>query len=616
MKIFIETIILAALTTNVCAHSASANTDSFKIRGGFVGANDAAVLPSMAENGLNTAIVWFGEVRSPIGGRTMEYIRQFTEQNGKAGLRLFVVFNFWGEDEKTWFKPKYFYLSGGVEFKNTPCPFSEENYRVLVGDRLLELAKLSKSVSIAGAMIDTEMYGGDVINFLQPCYCDDCWKKYCLEKGESAEVKPQEREEYITRRNKLNDYRAFAVKRLSRLVNETRKETDNIRAGFETGFLLPSAKLYPFTEALARGLGTTDNKVIILSEETYTKGHSKYINEFTKELKYKGIEARFVPGLWQDRISVENLAEQYYYCAKATDGYWIYTLQMLGPNWHQKHVVENRDYWGAIRKANDELDKLELNPDYVSDLKLRPIENVLPYMDYGRIKTGNLMYVKGGFKEALLGEGVRLRRPEVLVFVAEKGEQIRFKLEFGKRVDGLTDYAEATLLSNASEILSTDRATENKPAVLSIIAPYSGSYSIALNPDLNILRVVGFTHPYSIDAKNNVDFIEPRVPLYMWKPAGSNKAKIWYFVNGPGQSVTVSFRDESGNFIGKYDIMNRQTLELPLPTADKEQVIIMEIKPRPNTCFEDVFVKVENGLGRFISPWAEGLVKYDYSTGR
>jgi hypothetical protein len=526
------------------------------------------------------------------------------------------MFNFWGEDEKIWFKPKYFYLSGGVEFKNTPCPFSEENYRVLVGNRFLELAKLSKSVPIAGAMIDTEMYGGDVINFLQPCYCDDCWKKYCLEKGESAEIKPGEREGYITRRNKLNEYQDFAVRRLSSLIRETRKEADAIREGFESGFSLPTAKLYPFTEALAKGLGTVDNKVIIFSDETYTKGYSAYIGEFTKNLHDKGIEARFMPGLWQDRISVERLAEQYYYCAKATDGYWIYTLQMLGPNWHQKHVGENRDYWAAMHKANTELDKLELNPDYVSDLKLRPIENVLPYMDYGRIKTGTLMYVKGGFKEAPLGEAVRLRRPEVLVFVAEKGEQIRFKLEFGKRADGLTDYAETVLLSNAGEVLSTDRATKNKPAILSTTAPYTGSYSIALNPDLNILRVVGFTHPYSIDAKDNVDFIEPRVPLYMWKPAGSNKAKIWYFVNGPGQSVTVSFKDERGNFIGKYDIMSRQTVDLQLPMADKEQVIIMEIKPRPNTCFEDVFVKVESGLGRFISPWAEGLVKYDYSTGK
>jgi hypothetical protein len=89
--------------------------------------------------------------------------------------------------------------------------------------------------------------------------------------------------------------------------------------------------------------------------------------------------AKLVLGIWQDKFSPENLAEQYYHCAKDSAGYWIYSVGSLSsviPPWYSPKKVKEKalpfpkdNYWQAITLANKELDKLSTDPNYISFLK-------------------------------------------------------------------------------------------------------------------------------------------------------------------------------------------------------------------------------------------------------
>jgi hypothetical protein len=120
---------------------------------------------------------------------------------------------------------------------------------------------------------------------------------------------------------------------------------------------------------------------------------------------------------------------------------------------------------------------------------------------------------------------------------------------------------------------------------------------------------VGFSHPYSVDTSEMAHFLKPRGSLYLCKPAGSSLAKLVLAVDGLGESVIATFENEAGKVLGVYDIVGRHTITIPSSNSQKDEMIELKIQPRKGAYFEDVRIKVEGGLEKYISPFPEGLVK-------
>lgn len=602
-----KTLILFLLFVLVCSGIAQYSVTS-KIRAGFMSIKDIELLQPMAENGLNTAIVAFWSMHSSPKMEERELITTWARSCQNFKLNFLPIFSLWGNGEKTWATPPYNFVFDGTEYKNTPCPLA--SYRLLVHDRLIALAALSKTVPIAGAVLDTEMYGADVLAYNDLCFCDYCCGQFQKVAADATLLAAKNRCQYLIDAGQMKDYRQFICNKLVGMARQTRTEIDQAAPSFKIG-VTKLDQLNYYNESLARGFDTNDNPVIIFSERTYTDGYTDYIKETITKFRKMGIHASFIAGIWQDKFPLENLAEQYYYCAQASDGYWIYTMETLNPDRKDSDGASTKEYWQAIRDAHTELDKLDADPNYITPLKIREFHPPLEKINFSSIKTGPLEYVQHGTLMETDQEPINLQGFNRLVFVASKGELLKFKIKFVKRRLIKVDYAEAVILTDGGQMLAKDQANESKNAELMAVAPYTGSYCIVLNPDRNMLNVTGFTHPYGIDAGTwpAVHLVRPKAPIYLWKPPYADTAKISFFVNGPGEAVTATLETETGQLIGTYDILAKQTIAVPLPQTESGQIIVMQIKPRLGAHFANVIITIDSGLEKYISPFKSGLVR-------
>lgn len=616
IKFALSTVIITVMVCQpLCLQAAQDKTSgqirsSVKIRGGFMGVNDMALLPKMFQNGLNTAMVVFGDLEAPMTLRNKKLITEWAEACHSAGLNFMPVFNYWGSEEKTWVKVYNNYFTGNKAF-NDPCPFSEETYKKLIHNRVVDLANCSKTSFIYGIILDTEMYGGDFITYTYLCYCGNCWKCFQENCPNTPYIENVGRQNYLSKFGLMTRYKTVLVQHIANMVRKTISEAETINPKFRVG-VLKLDDFNPFTEAIAKGFGAAINPVIVFSEYTYCDGYTPYLEETIRKFKDMGVNFEFAPGLWQDKFPTSVLPAQYYYCAKHSDGYWIYQMLSLNPAIWKDPLPAPRDrFWEAIRIANTELDKLEHEPNYESYLKIENFKPVLDVIDFNSITTEPLIYVCPTAAIEDKAEPLNFHSFNKLVFIAKKGDVLKFQIKFNQRPDTKINTAEVALLTNTGKVLAKDYTTADKKASLYGVAPYSGSYCLVLNPERNMLNVVGFTHPYSIDAGKwpQAHFIRPNTALYLSKNRGADKAKVAFFVDGVAESIKATFKCDNGNTIAAYDILARQTVSLPSLETCGSSIFTVYAEPRADSYYEDVIITIESGFSKYISPFKSGLVQ-------
>jgi hypothetical protein len=329
-----------------------------KICGGFMDNNDIERLQPMAENGLNTAIVAYWLMHSPPETKEQELVATWAQSCRNFNLGFMALFSLWGNGEKTWAKPTYYLTFGGKEYANTPCPLA--SYKTLVHDRFVALAQLSKTVPITGAVLDIEMYGADMINYDNLCFCDYCYGLFQKAHPSIDIVPKKNREQYLTDIGQMDNYKQFIDSQLTEMAHQTEKEVHQIAALFKIGATRLDNPNY-YNESLAKGLGTEENPVLVFCERTYWVGyHPTIIKETIERFKTMGASASLIAGIWQDKWPTADLADIYYNCYMACDGYWIYSMETLNPSAKSVFVgtESSKKYWQAIFDANK---RLELN---------------------------------------------------------------------------------------------------------------------------------------------------------------------------------------------------------------------------------------------------------------
>lgn len=588
--------VMLLFSFQICAESDKVIS---KMRAGFMGVKDKILLPSMNEKGMNAALVAFWLMPSPLTEQEQQMLGQWAIECQSNKLDFYPVISFWGNGEKTWMQLTDKYYLENKEYPNTPCPFSEDNYNCLIHDRMLEVARLSKDYPIAGVILDIEMYGADIIAYNNPCFCRQCQDRF-RKQFPNASIMDNAK------------YRELAAKGLIEKIEKTRIAVRNISKSFRIGVTkLDQSNI--FSDSLARGFAVPEMPVMIFSEKTYSQGYSNYIPDTIKRFSQAKIPVQFMAGIWQDRFDPNNLAEQYYYCAKACDGYWIYTMQTLNPEWKESIAYSREDYWQAIEKANTELCKLAKNPKYVSPLRLRKARMLLDPVQWASIKVPTLAQVRPEAPIETNARPLYFHSLNKLVFNAKKGQLISFRVKFTKRPDTKVEYAEVALLTNTGKLLAKDKADAANDAVVESVAPLTGTYCIVLNPERNLLSVTGFSHPYSFDAAKwpQSHLIRPDTPLYLWAKPGQKQAKVRFLVDGVGESITVMVKTLQDQLIAQQDILGKQTLTFPLSPNQAGQILVMTIAPRPKSYYEDVIVTLESGLGSYISPFKAGLLIHD-----
>lgn len=584
------------------------NASGDKIRAGYMGIYNIDVLPKMAETGMNLALVKFGYLHAPMQPQEKGLLVRWATACQQAGVGFMPVINLWARSEKAWIWPRYRLYYDGVEFGQTPCPLEIDVYKLAVHNRVLELAKLSRSVPIAGVAVDLEMYGADTASYPDYCLCNYCFERFLAGRPVSEPLILNKRQNYLVKSKQVEAYRAFTEDYIAQLAQETKEQLKVTVPDFVTGALHINMDR-TYDKGLLKGLGDVNKAVLAFTESTYKTGYSSYIQKTQRRFHDEKINAQLVVGIWQDKFPPGNLAEQYYHCAKDSAGYWIYTMESLSEHTKMTLPFDKKQYWQAIRKANNELDKLVTNPTYKSPLKLRSFKIPVTPIAFNKIAVEPVEYVRPWAKPDTSAEPINLRFFNKLIFVAKKGDKLNFEIVFGKKRGSSTSYAEAGMVSRTGSVLAKDKASFLSRAILKAIAPYSGTYVIAVQSHGNSAKIVGFSHPYSVDAGKMAHFLKPGGSLYLYKPADSDSAKIEFFVDGVGESVSATFKNESGNILGMYDIVGRHTITVPLDTNLKDEIVELSIQPRPGAHFEDVRIKIESGVEKYISPCKNGLVR-------
>jgi hypothetical protein len=334
-------------------------------------------------------------------------------------------------------------------------------------------------VEIEGVVIDLEMYGANIVCFQDYCLCDYCFERFLAGHAVNKPIFKSMRQNYLIESKQVEAYRAFMENYIKQLAKKTKQQAELIAPEFMIGAIKLNLDR-TYNKGLAKGLGSGDTAVLAFTTGAYSTGHSSYIHKAKQKLHDYGANAVTVVGIWHDKFPPENLAEQYYHCAKDSGGYWIYTMQSLSNHSQKLLPFDKMLYWQAIRKANDELDKLATNPTYKSPLKLRSVKTPATPIPFNNITVEPVEYVRPWAKPDTSAKSTNLRFFNNLIFVAKKGDKLNFEIAFGKKANTRTFYVDAGLVARTGDVLAKDRASLLSPAKLKAVAPYSGSYVVAI----------------------------------------------------------------------------------------------------------------------------------------
>jgi hypothetical protein len=406
-----------------------------KMRAGYLAASDPRTVAVHARAaGLNALLPKFGGLTSPPDETSLRLLREWGEAAARSGVHVLPVFNFRGGEAEKLVGVRREVTITGQRMERTPCPLDEEFWQAYVLRRAVDLATRAKELHLAGAILDPEMYGADHTVFQTPCFCGDCLREFLQAEGRSpAEPLPAARADWL-RGNKLMDrFQERFVARIRGFCKQVETALHQRNPDFLLGVLLLDYP-YPFMRGMAEGFGTRQYPVLAFSETTYSPGCTPYVAQQQKTFADLPAHVLFLPGLWLSQFPAENLAEQFYACARHSSGYWVYTLESLGEDVSRMPGYALREpddrYWAAMRLANAELDRWAASGGkYESALKVRPFEPPLPLLVFGHAKPGLLVPVT---EERPLALGPltspRLRYRNPLYLLARSGQAVEVKI--------------------------------------------------------------------------------------------------------------------------------------------------------------------------------------------
>ncbi|MEE0944579.1 MAG: S-layer homology domain-containing protein [Clostridia bacterium] len=318
-------------------------------------------LKKLENAGINT--VFMNIIHGSIDYKTPEGVRKILDETAehlkKYDLHSFIKINFgdngyagntaFGQFHPGIHKDSYFSI---------PCPLSEKYWEKQMLERALIIAEYSE---FDGIILDFEMYSGGISSYTSSCMCDDCWEKFVTEKklgGEWAAVDAEKRSDFITQKDKKDDYNNWHTAKITKLFNNVRDKVWAIKPDTIFAYM-PS---FDWIKGMTRGLGTDEKPVIVLSENEYwgSLGDTK---ARMKQIKDENYPAIYLPGLYPGKaaLSASKLEEKIKQVAPTTAGYWMYSGTTLS------EIEEN---YGAVERANAQLDKeiasgeLTAIPDY------------------------------------------------------------------------------------------------------------------------------------------------------------------------------------------------------------------------------------------------------------
>ena len=439
----------------VAAFAGGYEWETEKMRGAYLGPGDINLVDGMADAGLNTAIVKFGGLESPLDAASAAQLDAWAGACAARGIRFLPCFNFFGGHEAAWVGEYRHYVDrDGRRYAKTPCPADADFWRRTVRARF---ALLAARESIPGAVLDLEMYGAETTTYSEPCSCGHC-SQYATQEA--------------------------AIAAIAALAAECRDAVLETRPDFLLGGLLMDRTDY-VARACALGLSRAEHPAIAFTESTYSPGYSKAVAISRGRLRAEANGCLLCCGLWQSKFPADHVAEQLYHLAKDSCGYWVYTFQTFNKPTYSPLPDPPEGYWAAYRTANAELDLLARDSGYASALAVREFERPAPQLRPDMLPA--IDAVPAGFP-VTQAPPVRLRGRHVLCTCAAAGEPVEIHVA-NVRLGRYTDAAAALMLGPDGSEAGHAELQPEEQARFEATYPEAGRYRLLVDSGGNTVRV-------------------------------------------------------------------------------------------------------------------------------
>jgi hypothetical protein len=552
-----------------------------KFRGGYLSAGDpVSGVARMKAAGMNAVMPKFGGLQAPPTTDNVKLLGDWGAAARKAGVHLLPVFNFrGGETEKLLSDRREVGLTG-QRLQATPCPLDEAFWRRYILGRFVFLAQHARDLNLAGAVLDPEMYGADHTVFMGVCYCDDCLREFLQAAGRPVPQplpEPAARADWLKQQGLEQRMDEHYVARIRGFCAEIEREVHKAAPDFLLGVLLLDYPV-PFIRGVAQGLGTKAHPVLGFSETTYSPGYTEYVDKQQKAFAAMPAHVLFLPGLWQQQFPGDNLAEQYYTCARHSAGYWIYTFESLLEDCTRMPgyllAEPHERYWAAMKLANSELDKLmRSGGSYVSALKVRAFDPPLPVLATADIAIQPLVPAPDD-KPLSLGDVTvpRLRYRNPLFVLAKAGEPVEARvtnLQLANYRPG-TQYA---VVAPDGTRLTEGHMKVGESAEVKLTPDRDGVYLLVVESGNNSHRIEILTgQPWAFKATQTMPLVVNGFfgRVYFHVPEGVSRFSIFVKAEGqaPGRGGKLTVFDADGKPVAHVEGDLGALTEMPVTVPD------------------------------------------------
>jgi len=609
---FIFSIIFLCFDTTIFAAPPDlAKTLPGRLRAGYMAESNIKLLDKMSQQGMNAAFPKFGSLSLPLSNEQTKSLQKFAAECSRQNLAFMPVFNWWDSEKASNFSNyNHAVTEDGIVLKNTPCPFSADFWERFITPRFVDIIRAVAGQSLQAVLIDLEMYGVDIVHYDKGCYCDSCFARYMKVKGRSGEIPAaDERSSVIQNAGELKDYQAVQLQAANTLAAACRATIHKNRPDVRLG-ALHLDRANSLAQGIALGFGTPQLPVLCLTEETYSKGYTPYIASTQKSFRDMGAFVDLLVGIWQSRFPPENFTEQLYYSAHDSYGYWIYTMETFEKADYSPLLESSDNYWKAIQQANHELDRLEVNPSFLTALSVSsfvPPPDLLPWGEFKKFAFVPMYDARPWVMPV-----VRLRDLNSVHFYAKRGDKIEFELTW-RQAGKYIEPVRVGLISPSGLHLDEGTVIDGQPFIAKTIATETGVYGMVVvhqGERANMVDITKASHPYAtyIASSRGAQFRNVIPPLFVAVDQSANTVVEFEFrTERISEAVQGKVLAENGAELWSGVVNGPIKVRIDRPDSAYVEIRFKQLLGRR---LDDVFVRGIRGVLPFVATDPAGLLSH------
>lgn len=599
------------------AHAADDWIAREKIRAGWIYAGDGADrLAFFKQYGMNALITHAGNA---------ETFSRWAQEAKRANMRLFGVVGASFDGEKAGMRRCVF--GNGYE-SVLPCPVEARYWEEVLTGLAVRLAEEGKrpEAEISGILIDWEMYAnsnkGGQIYYTDACYCDHCFGGFLQanDAARGAGVSPaqtcaqiafKDRVAWLKERQLFDQYHPYLQAQVRAFAAQMRDRVLAANPNFFVGF-------YPVPHnwhlvGVAQGLGKPDHPMILWATSTYGGGGPAKISDTWKqEMLDQGIHCYYSGGMLLRMYSAANLAKNMFEIARKTDGYWLFTVHTLCIAEAEQNTDyylcagTPEDYLREIKRANQELDQLAVDREYISPLEYvsEPVRYRHVGYDVNRFKPPALVdksTAAHGGEQAL--PPLNLTWSNFLMMMLQDGEEPVVSFDVNKNQSGDVWGVSYAVLGPGKETVQGGRMPPGEPFALKFRAAAAGLHTIVLTAGYyGRATLKSTTVPLALWTGQRYQLAGPGGTLYFHVPAGLAQFTINAQCEWGTTQVNLTVLDPTGKAVVQQatDVYVRSA-KLTVPTGGQGGLWALKVEAIPGKGFRALSLSFDKALPQAVT---------------